>query len=220
MCIRDRLRFRRSQLPSLDRWRQERVAPNSRYAVFDTLLGRYPEGADQDYAAYMDADAFDPDIVDKLSDYIQTLQADRASLAHQASAARAQLLSQRAEREHKGPSVVVLGEDPCEQQQQIEDLKSALLQEGNNNQQMCNRMERLRQSLERAVKEKAEAVRSLNNVMSSKLERLETCRSSEGTSTSTSSNCLLYTSDAADEEDSVDLGGRRIIKKKKIHHLD
>ena len=25
------------------------------------------------------------------------------------------------------------------------------------------------------------------------------------------SNCLLYTSDAADEEDSVDLGGRRII---------
>ena len=27
--------------------------------------------------------------------------------------------------------------------------------------------------------------------------------------------CLLYTSDAADEEDSVELGGRRIIKKKK-----
>eukprot|EP00658_Telonema_sp_P-2_P056816 TRINITY_DN45269_c0_g1_i3.p1 TRINITY_DN45269_c0_g1~~TRINITY_DN45269_c0_g1_i3.p1 ORF type:complete len:341 (+),score=56.45 TRINITY_DN45269_c0_g1_i3:30-1052(+) len=30
--------------------------------------------------------------------------------------------------------------------------------------------------------------------------------------------CLLYTSDAADEEDSVDLGGRRIIKKKKINY--
>eukprot|EP00658_Telonema_sp_P-2_P004773 TRINITY_DN1177_c0_g1_i5.p1 TRINITY_DN1177_c0_g1~~TRINITY_DN1177_c0_g1_i5.p1 ORF type:complete len:127 (+),score=49.39 TRINITY_DN1177_c0_g1_i5:119-499(+) len=30
-----------------------------------------------------------------------------------------------------------------------------------------------------------------------------------------SNTCLLYTSDAADEEDSVDLGGRRIIKKKK-----
>ena len=27
--------------------------------------------------------------------------------------------------------------------------------------------------------------------------------------------CLLYTSDAADEEDSVDLGGRRITEKKK-----
>src|SRR5664280_447811 len=32
---------------------------------------------------------------------------------------------------------------------------------------------------------------------------------------SRSITCLLYTSDAADEEDSVDLGGRRIIKKKK-----
>ena len=30
--------------------------------------------------------------------------------------------------------------------------------------------------------------------------------------------CLLYTSDAADERSSVDLGGRRIIKKKKIEH--
>ena len=34
--------------------------------------------------------------------------------------------------------------------------------------------------------------------------------------TSTLANsCLLYTSDAADERSSVDLGGRRIIKKKK-----
>ena len=30
--------------------------------------------------------------------------------------------------------------------------------------------------------------------------------------------CLLYTSDAADERSSVDLGGRRIIKKKKKAH--
>ena len=30
----------------------------------------------------------------------------------------------------------------------------------------------------------------------------------------TMGNCLLYTSDAADERSSVDLGGRRIIKKK------
>ena len=30
-------------------------------------------------------------------------------------------------------------------------------------------------------------------------------------------DCLLYTSDAADERSSVDLGGRRIIKKKKRH---
>ena len=30
--------------------------------------------------------------------------------------------------------------------------------------------------------------------------------------------CILYTSDAADERSSVDLGGRRIIKKKKLYH--
>ena len=33
------------------------------------------------------------------------------------------------------------------------------------------------------------------------------------------SACLLYTSDAADERSSVDLGGRRIIKKKKMRYL-
>ena len=32
--------------------------------------------------------------------------------------------------------------------------------------------------------------------------------------------CLLYTSDAADERSSVDLGGRRIIKKKKIREVN
>ena len=32
-------------------------------------------------------------------------------------------------------------------------------------------------------------------------------------------SCLLYTSDAADERSSVDLGGRRIIKKKKYIRL-
>ena len=32
--------------------------------------------------------------------------------------------------------------------------------------------------------------------------------------------CLLYTSDAADEEDSGDLGGRRIIEKKKNEEQD
>ena len=32
--------------------------------------------------------------------------------------------------------------------------------------------------------------------------------------------CLLYTSDAADERSSVDLGGRRIIKKKNTQQSD
>ena len=33
-------------------------------------------------------------------------------------------------------------------------------------------------------------------------------------------DCLLYTSDAADERSSVDLGGRRIIKKKRIQTIE
>ena len=33
-------------------------------------------------------------------------------------------------------------------------------------------------------------------------------------------SCLLYTSDAADERSSVDLGGRRIIKKKKNTNIE
>ena len=33
------------------------------------------------------------------------------------------------------------------------------------------------------------------------------------------SGCLLYTSDAADERSSVDLGGRRIIKKKRPRYV-
>ena len=39
---------------------------------------------------------------------------------------------------------------------------------------------------------------------------------SEGIVSAKRSTCLLYTSDAADERSSVDLGGRRIIKKKTI----
>ena len=34
-----------------------------------------------------------------------------------------------------------------------------------------------------------------------------------------SERCLLYTSDAADERSSVDLGGRRIIKKKQVRQV-
>ena len=40
----------------------------------------------------------------------------------------------------------------------------------------------------------------------------------QGIHSSVAGCCLLYTSDAADERSSVDLGGRRIIKKKKNRH--
>ena len=40
----------------------------------------------------------------------------------------------------------------------------------------------------------------------------------EGLGMALANACLLYTSDAAEERSSVDLGGRRIIKKKKTKH--
>ena len=47
---------------------------------------------------------------------------------------------------------------------------------------------------------------------------LEVCRGlgvGQGSGVRHGASCLLYTSDAADERSSVDLGGRRIIKKQK-----
>eukprot|EP00658_Telonema_sp_P-2_P019616 TRINITY_DN1773_c0_g1_i4.p1 TRINITY_DN1773_c0_g1~~TRINITY_DN1773_c0_g1_i4.p1 ORF type:complete len:105 (-),score=40.02 TRINITY_DN1773_c0_g1_i4:114-428(-) len=52
------------------------------------------------------------------------------------------------------------------------------------------------------------------NVRGSRTSATTTADATSATDGSTSadaSTCLLYTSDAADEEDSVDLGGRRII---------
>ena len=40
------------------------------------------------------------------------------------------------------------------------------------------------------------------------------CRHGGSCAAGSTGTCLLYTSDAADERSSVDLGGRRIIKKK------
>eukprot|EP00658_Telonema_sp_P-2_P084758 TRINITY_DN9500_c0_g1_i4.p1 TRINITY_DN9500_c0_g1~~TRINITY_DN9500_c0_g1_i4.p1 ORF type:complete len:144 (+),score=22.56 TRINITY_DN9500_c0_g1_i4:530-961(+) len=45
------------------------------------------------------------------------------------------------------------------------------------------------------------------------------CRPTDHAFGGLGNGCLLYTSDAADEEDSVDLGGRRIIKKKKKKYI-
>ena len=44
---------------------------------------------------------------------------------------------------------------------------------------------------------------------------LDVFRLTETISAAEAHFCLLYTSDAADERSSVDLGGRRILKKKK-----
>ena len=50
---------------------------------------------------------------------------------------------------------------------------------------------------------------------STKNTRLPSSTSRSGVYLTEALVCLLYTSDAADERSSVDLGGRRIIKKKK-----
>ena len=56
------------------------------------------------------------------------------------------------------------------------------------------------------------SVANINPVLSQS-GLLESVKKNPGDAIKMCNNCLLYTSDAADEEDSVDLGGRRIIKK-------
>ena len=51
--------------------------------------------------------------------------------------------------------------------------------------------------------------------VSGELEKLQTEDRPDAALWDLLDDCLLYTSDAADERSSVDLGGRRIIKKKK-----
>ena len=48
---------------------------------------------------------------------------------------------------------------------------------------------------------------------------LELLLGNAAAATAQAMHCLLYTSDAADERSSVDLGGRRIIKKKKNRQI-
>ena len=55
-----------------------------------------------------------------------------------------------------------------------------------------------------------------SNLSGGERRRVEICRALSMNPDFILLDCLLYTSDAADEEDRVDLGGRRFIKKKKI----
>ena len=62
----------------------------------------------------------------------------------------------------------------------------------------------------------AGAAGALNMWYEADLDKLMTRTCLRPIPTGKINSCLLYTSDAADEEDSVDLGGRRIIKKNVI----
>ena len=61
---------------------------------------------------------------------------------------------------------------------------------------------------EALVEVKAYSAAEIQLVKNASVERLDL--------TAITCPCLLYTSDAADERSSVDLGGRRIIKTKKL----
>ena len=54
----------------------------------------------------------------------------------------------------------------------------------------------------------------LLKIISTKFQLLKKKKRNYLKPTNLGTSCLLYTSDAADERSSVDLGGRRIIKKK------
>ena len=64
-----------------------------------------------------------------------------------------------------------------------------------------------------------EALRSTPKNRQISPQTIQTTQALAGRFESLRCSCLLYTSDAADERSSVDLGGRRIIKKKKYREV-
>ena len=72
--------------------------------------------------------------------------------------------------------------------------------------------------LEMCIRDREKIGSELSAVMEGKDERVLKLLLDQAVTVSELS-CLLYTSDAADERSSVDLGGRRIIKKKKRKHI-
>ena len=56
-------------------------------------------------------------------------------------------------------------------------------------------------------------------ILAPAVERVKEAFGGIGASVGQLTPCLLYTSDAADERSSVDLGGRRIIKKKQYETM-
>ena len=67
------------------------------------------------------------------------------------------------------------------------------------------------------IRDRAEASRG-DAALDNKLAEIEAQLNVLRQAVAKNGDCLLYTSDAADERSSVDLGGRRIITKKKHTH--
>src|SRR5678815_6180462 len=90
------------------------------------------------------------------------------------------------------------------------------------------RLESTRVANENHLQEHLRTIQELTSENKELIRTLETCKTNveeqiremtlknvQLENVTTIKTCLLYTSDAADERSSVDLGGRRIIKKKK-----
>ena len=66
------------------------------------------------------------------------------------------------------------------------------------------------------IRDSPDIAAAIHQELGRQREGLELIASENFVSPAVLEACLLYTSDAADERSSVDLGGRRIIKKKTI----
>ena len=67
---------------------------------------------------------------------------------------------------------------------------------------------------EMCIRDRDKPARAPRSAAGETASRPRQARAPKSAASSTDRACLLYTSDAADERSSVDLGGRRIIKKK------
>ena len=69
------------------------------------------------------------------------------------------------------------------------------------------------------IRDRRKAAHAFNDAGSHEAGVRDALAAAEGLRQAANLVCLLYTSDAADERSSVDLGGRRIIKKKHTYVL-
>eukprot|EP00656_Telonema_subtile_P039407 TRINITY_DN44516_c0_g1_i1.p1 TRINITY_DN44516_c0_g1~~TRINITY_DN44516_c0_g1_i1.p1 ORF type:complete len:274 (-),score=93.42 TRINITY_DN44516_c0_g1_i1:19-840(-) len=163
---------------------------------------------------------------------VDTLQGQLRQCSLQLSAQAEELTSMRAQvgeaLQHRAADQAAL----AEAREQCAGLKAELAEASCVSQEHSRECWRLRMEISRAEGATAEAIAQLQEMQSGgegiegrreaqgalHREREQLLREAEAqaqricTLEQHSSTCLLYTSDAADEEDSVDLGGRRILK--------
>eukprot|EP00658_Telonema_sp_P-2_P034458 TRINITY_DN25164_c0_g2_i1.p1 TRINITY_DN25164_c0_g2~~TRINITY_DN25164_c0_g2_i1.p1 ORF type:complete len:217 (+),score=74.85 TRINITY_DN25164_c0_g2_i1:313-963(+) len=102
----------------------------------------------------------------------------------------------------------------AEKDAQIAALKASASSEGSEMQGKLAELNHMISERDDQLEKAGTRCEELEGSVASTKSKLAEAESKLSEATAQSEACLLYTSDAADEEDSVDLGGRRIIKKK------